>query len=103
MTVPPGAMALKLKLQMSSCAASTAVPCLPWAHHPISESFCGEYHYVIHYAMLPHRCSGLHLCTYPRCQSPGCVGCVGCTGMSGLGGQGRRLADAHRYLTSVWK
>ena len=101
--VSPGATALKLKLQMSSCAASTAVPRLPWAHHPISESFCGKYHNVIHHAMLPRVCCSSHLCTHPRCQSPGCVGSVGWAGMSGLSGQGRWLADAHRCLMSMWK
>lgn len=102
-TVSPGAMALKLKLQMSSCAVSTAVPHLLWAHHPISESFCGKYHNVIHHAMLPHVCFSLHLCTHPRCQSAGCVGSVGCAGMSGLGGQGIWLADVHQCLMSIWK
>lgn len=97
-TVPPGAMALKRKLQMSSCAVSTAVPHLLWAHHPISESFCGKYHNVIHHAMLSHVRFSLHLCTHPRCQSAGCVGSVGRAGMSGLGGQGIWLADAHQCL-----
>lgn len=94
---------------MSSCAAPTAVPHLPRAHHPISESFCGKYLNVIHHAMLPRVCFSLHLRAYLRYQSPGCVGCVGCAGcigsagMSVLGGQARWLVDAHRYLMSVWK
>lgn len=88
---------------MSSCAAPTAVPHLPQAHHPISESFCGKYLNVIHHAMLPRVCFSLCLCTYLRYHSPGCVGCVGCAGMSVLGGQGRWLVGAHRYLMSVWK
>lgn len=90
----PGAMALKLKLQMSFCAASAAVPLLLWDYHPISESFCGKYHDVIHHTMLPPMRFSSHLGTYPRCQFPGCVGCLGCAGMSGLGRQGEWLADA---------